>query len=216
MNLYLRLSSAFIVLLLFSCSNSPYKQLTIQDSKEQKTILRYQPEYDKTLYRCLVNGNVIFKKYHLSGLLLFKKGENGTVRAVFQNEIGIAFFDFEWDDNGNFKVNNIISKLDKAVVVNVLRKDLEMLLFLNVDKKEEKYYVKDRGKELYSCFSLGEGSNCYVTSAGKLVRMENIGKKNIVTTVDIGEKKELNSMPESVFFNHHKAKFTIQLTKIKN
>ncbi|MEZ5016015.1 MAG: hypothetical protein R2800_03120 [Flavipsychrobacter sp.] len=215
MKLYLKLSSALIVLFISSCSNSPYKYL-IQQKDTDSSALRFKPEYEKTLYRCLVNGNVIFKKYHLSGLLLFKKSENGTVRAVFQNEIGITFFDFEWGSNGSFKVNAIINKLDKPVVINVLRKDMEMLLFLNVDKEHEKKFLRDRGKELYNCFSLEKGSNCYVSKDDQLLRIENIGKKNIVTTVKIGEKNSLNSMPNSVFFDHHKAKFTIQLTKIKN
>src|SRR5688572_2498070 len=121
---FLRLSS---LLLIFAAScTTPYKGL--QQQPLTSSVYRFQPECDRVLYRCIVDGRFIFKKFHLSGVLFFKQLENGTKRAIFQNEMGIAFFDMEWDSTGNFKVKQVIPQLDKEAVIKTLQKDLEMLM----------------------------------------------------------------------------------------
>ncbi len=214
MRTLLKLNSLILLLLLASCANSPYRHLT-----EQKGValsaLEYRPILSKSIYRCIVNGNVIFKKYHLSGILLFKKMENGTVRAVFQNEVGLTFFDFEWGDEG-FKVNSIINKLNKQAIINILRRDFEMLLLLDLDKKFEKMYSDNRGKSVYNCFTIVGGSICYVFDDQILNRVEHIGKKSMITQLTVTGKSDKQSMPKSAYFDHKRANFTIQLTQINN
>ena len=89
---FLRLNS--LILLLFASCSAPYRHLKQQPADNQSA-LRFKPVFEKALYRCVVDGGFIFKKYHLSGLLFFKTLENGTVRAIYQNEMGFTFFDFE-------------------------------------------------------------------------------------------------------------------------
>jgi hypothetical protein len=161
-----------------------------------------------------VNGRVIFKKFHLSGVLFFKTLENGTVRAIFQNEMGFTFFDFEWDTRDSFKVNSIIPQLDKPAVVKTLKKDMNLLLMKDLKKETEVFYTSDRGNEGYYCFNIEKGVAYYIERDKKLVRIENAGKKKVVT-IDIGNKVTETAMPETAFFRHHKANFTIELKKIE-
>lgn len=212
MKRYLRSSSVlFLLCLCVACSN-PYKQLSTTTSSF--TALKYKPEFNKVLYRCIVNGGFLFKKYHLSGILLFKQMDNGTIRAVFQNEMGTTFFDFEWNEQGQVSIISVIEQLNKPAVLKVLQKDLSMLLMNNLSGKEEFFYKVDRGKALYSCFKIGKGMVCYVTEEQKLKQIEELGKNSKVTTIYVGDKIQDASMPDSVLFDHHKAKFTIELTKI--
>ena len=210
MKLCLRLSSLFLLLFL-SCGD-PYKDLLLQD-RQPPSAMRFQPVFQKALYRCIVDGKFLFKKFHLSGLLLFKKMEDSSTRVVFQNEMGWTFFDFEWDVQDQFKVNQIMPQLDKPAVIKTLQKDLQLLLMKGLDPATEQHYEKDGFR--YDRFILGEGYAYYISQQGKVIRIENAGKKK-VTTVLLGDKTGISSMPSSVHFKHHKANFTIQLTKIED
>ncbi len=208
---YLRLSSLFL-LFIASCA-TPYKGL--QQHPAKASIYRFQPEFDKVLYRCIVDGRVIFKKFHLSGVLFFKQLENGTKRAIFQNEMGIAFFDLEWDKDGNFNVRQIMEQLDKEAVKKTLKKDLEMLLMIGMDKNSEIMLGQDRGKEQLYRLKREEGYIYYTVEDDRLVKIENTNKRKKIITVNVGGKTNQKSMPDSVLFDHHKANFTISLTKIE-
>lgn len=206
---YLKLSSLSLFLFLVSCS-APYKNLQ-QDNSITSSALKYKPEFNKELFRCVVNGRVVFKKFHLSGLLFFKHMDDSTTRVVFQNEMGFTFFDFEWDKNDVFKVNKIIPQLDKVALIKTLEKDMNLLLMKNLDRSTEKKFVDN--DETYYRFDLEKGVAYYITQNDKLVRIENAGKSKVITIKLTGKEKNAE-FPTKVFFNHHKAHFTIELDKI--
>ncbi len=211
MNSFLKLSSfLFAVVLIASCSN-PYKHLQLAQSAQSAR--QYIPVFDRILYRCTVNGRFLFKKYHISGLLLFKELENGTVRAIYQNEMGLTFFDFEW--NGEiFQLNKIIEQLNKPALVKVLKKDMELLLMKNLDWEKEKLYLS-RGNEQFYCLNIKDGGLAYYIERNKeLVRIENAGKTKVITMLVSG-KGTPAAMPEQIFIDHHKANFTIELEKLE-
>lgn len=212
MKVFLRSGSLLLFTLILSCS-APYKHL--HKTESSSTAYRFQPHFNKALYRCHVNGKVIFKKFHISGLLFFKQLENGTKRAVFQNEMGISFFDFEWDKNNSFKVNHMMEQMDKPAVIKTLQKDFEMLLMIGLDKDSEVFLTSDRGKEQFYRLNRDNGYVYYITEDSQLKRIENSGKRKKVVTINIGDKSTAISMPDSALFTHHKANFTISLNKIE-
>ena len=207
---YLRLSSLLLFLFLLSNCSVPYKNLH-EDCSVTPSALRFQPVFDKVLYRCVVDGRVLFKKFHLSGLLFFKTMEDSSTRAVFQNEMGFTFFDFEWSPEDSFKVNQIIPQLDKPALVRTLQKDMNMFLMKNLDISSERVFRKD--DETLHSFDLVQGKVYYIVEGKQLERIENTGKTKVITITMEG-KTGSEGMPQTVFFNHHKANFTIQLTKL--
>jgi hypothetical protein len=200
-----------LLLFIASCS-SPYKHLQ-QAPATANSAFVFKPAFDKVLYRGTVDGGYLFKKFHLSGLLFFKTLENGTVRAIYQNEMGFTFFDFEWDSNDSFKVNQVMARLDKPAVIKTLRKDIELLLMKGL-KKDSEIAFTDRGKLLFRRLDISGGYAYYVEDSGRLVRIENAGKRSKVVTMTIGGKDQPSDMPKQVLIDHHKANFTIQLTKL--
>lgn len=208
---YLRLSN-FLILFIASCA-TPYKGL--QQQPVQQSVYRFQPEFDRVLYRCIVDGRFIFKKFHLSGVLFFKQLENGTKRAIFQNEMGIAFFDLEWDKEGNFKIRQMMEQLDKEAVKKTLKKDLEMLLMMGMDKNSEVLLEQDRGKGQLYRLNRKDGYVYYTVADNQLLKIENANNRKTIITVNVEGKATPQSMPDSVLFDHHKANFTISLTKIE-
>jgi len=206
---FLRLSNLLSFLLLLSCA-TPYKGLQ-EDKSVTTSALRFKPQFDKLLYRCVVDGRVVFKRFHLSGLLFFKKLEDHSTRVVFQNEMGFTFFDFEWDSNDSFHVNNIIPQLDKPALIKTLQKDMNLLLMKRLNQSSETVLHKE--EETYYRFDLEKGVVYYITRGNRLQRIENAGKTRVIT-IGLYGKKTPEAMPDSVLFNHHKANFTIQLHKI--
>lgn len=210
---YLRLNSfccISVLLLLCACGN-PYRSLQ-QSEKQYPSALTYKPVFEKKLYRCTVNGKFLFKKFHLSGVLFFKEMPEHATRAVFQNEMGFPFFDFEWNKNDSFTVKQIIPQLDKPPVIKILRKDMELLLMRHLATSTEKTFTKK--DEIYHRFDLEKGYAYYIFTSEKLVRIENAGKKK-VTTLTLADKTTAKAMPDSVFIKHHKAHFTIALKTIE-
>lgn len=208
---FLRLGSLFL-LFAASCA-APYKGLQQQPAKQ--SVYRFQPQFDRVLYRCIVDGRFILKKFHLSGVLFFKQLENGTKRAIFQNEMGIAFFDLEWDADGNFKVRQMMEQLNKEAVKKTLKKDLEMLLMMGMDRSSEIMLEQDRGKAQVYRLNKEDGYIYYTVADNQLEKIENANNRKTIITVDVGGKATPQSMPDSVLFDHHKANFTISLTKIE-
>src|SRR5690606_22486987 len=200
---YLRLSS-LLVLFVASCA-TPYKGLQERKLVAEASVYRFQPEFDRTLYRCIVDGKVIFKKFHLTGLLFFKQLENGTKRAIFQNEMGIAFFDFEWDSLGNFKVKQVVPQLNKEAVLKTLQKDMEMLLMIGMDKKSEILLGEDRGKQQLHRLNRTSGYVYYTIEDGLIVKIENTNNRKTIVSVDVKGQANKTSMPDTILFDHHKA-----------
>ena len=193
---FLRLSSLSFLLLIASCA-APYKSLQ-QDSAVKTSALRFKPQFSKVLYRCVVDGMVM---------------DDRSTRVVFQNEMGLTFFDFEWSPDDSFKVNQIIPQLDKDALVRTLQKDMNLLLMKNLDKSSE-VVLHGNNNELFHRFDLEKGHAYYITSNGQLERIENAGKSKVITVTLTGKATD-KAMPEAALFDHHKANFTIQLNKIE-
>lgn len=201
---------SLLILVLFTACGNPYKHLQ-QSGAKQASVLRFRPVITKEVYRCIVDGRVLFKKFHLSGILLFKTFEDGSTRAVFQNEMGFSFFDFKWDEKDSFQVISIMPQLNKPALIKLLQKDMNLVLMKNLDSTTEKVFTQQ--DETYSRFSLEKGYAYYITQNGALKRIENAGKSKVITITMTGRKDD-KTLPETMLFKHHKAHFTIDLKKI--
>jgi hypothetical protein len=116
---------------LFSCTlfmlaacASQYKHLT-PTSEYNKCFEGLKP---KPMSAAWFDASVEVEGHHLGGLILIKSMPDESSRVVFTSEAGATLFDFEYHRNGTFKIRHIMSKLDRKVVVNVLRDDFALLL----------------------------------------------------------------------------------------
>lgn len=173
--------------------------------------MAYKPVIDKDLYRCLVNGKFLFKKFHLSGILVFKTLPDASTRVVFQNEMGFTFFDFSWDNKDSFQVVKVIPQLDKPALIKTLEKDLSLVMMKNLDPEQEQIAGAKEGR--VHRFPLEKGFADYLISGDSLQEIYVAGKKK-VATINLGARPNKASMPDSIFVRHHTANFTIELKKI--
>jgi hypothetical protein len=134
-----------------------------------------------------------------------------SIRAVFQSEMGLTFFDFEWAEDGTFRKINVLKKMDKKVVVNALRKDFELLLMNNLDTTQAITYTD--GHQLYNRFP-DESEFVYVitdSTCSTLSRMERASSRKAKVDVYLSNTQ---GVPDSVFIDHQQFKFTISLKRI--
>lgn len=195
---------------LLSCGGHPYKHL--QSIPIRESALALKPKIERELYRCVVDGRFLFKRFHLSGILLFKSFDDGSTRAVFQNELGFAFFDFKWNAQDSFSVSGIMEQLDKPAVIKTLQRDMELVLMKGLSAKDEQHYKLDR--DTVSRFPIGEkGAAWYRLQGGRVRLIDYVGKSRI-TTIDLEGDGAKAALPQAAHIRHHKAHFTIDLKKL--
>lgn len=213
--------SGFVSLLfvLSSCASS-YRFHQVAAGEHSANIKVIQPAFNRQLYRCEVNGRFAFRKFHLSGLLYFRNLSDTAIRVVFQNELGITYFDFGWDKNNRFHVFHIIDQMNQPALIKTLQKDFEVILGKNVQPNPTEFLDKSGDVEV-----LRHGFY-----AGYVYYYSLKEKPDAVFQVDYGTEKKalvrfrvfpsiaLNHpvLADSLAIRHYRAGFSILLKKISN
>ena len=118
------LINCFLICFLFSCG--------------QKITRNYNPKsLEKTSYQApyfsnpeidyVYKANITVYGHALSGIFIAKKINDTTHRVVFTTEFGNKLLDFEISET-SFKVNSIVSELDRKILISTLKKDFRLLL----------------------------------------------------------------------------------------
>ena len=73
------------------------------------------------------HAQIDFFGKHLSGLLVFKATSDTTERAIFMNETGFKFFDFEFTP-ATFTVKYCLPAMNKKIIIKTFQRDLGFLV----------------------------------------------------------------------------------------
>ena len=116
-------------LFLFACgSYSKKHNFKIEDvSNSSFQNVYFSDETKDYVYK----ANIDVYDNNFSGIFIVKKIGESNHRMVFTTEMGNKIFDFSFIDD-NFKVNFIIEDLDKAILINILKKDFKVLVQENL------------------------------------------------------------------------------------
>jgi phosphoribosylformylglycinamidine (FGAM) synthase PurS component len=117
------LINCFLAVVLVSCG-SVTKNYT--PKKLDKTAVEV-PYFSEPKTDYVYKTNITVYGHEMSGIFIAKKINDTTHRVVFTTEFGNKLFDFEISDR-TFKVNSIVSELDKKILINTLREDFRLLL----------------------------------------------------------------------------------------
>ena len=149
---------------------------------------------------------------HLSGLLAVKSVPDSSIYTVFQSEMGLTYFEFEWERTGKFHARNVINKMNRKSVINALRKDFELMLMNNLDTSNVMTFSDQQ--DLYTRYQQGSGFVYRVTDSAcsSLKRMESASKRKTIVEMNMFNS---TGIPDSVFISHKNFKFNISLRKIK-
>ena len=147
----------------------------------------------------------------LSGIFIAKKINDTTHRIVFTTEFGNKLMDFEISET-DFKINSIVSELDRKILINTLREDFRLLL--------KKDYIFQQQFE-------NESADIYKSADGKRDNYIFISKKDpklekIVHSSKTKEKftllfnSENNIFAEKIQIIHQNIKLKIELNYFKS
>ncbi|HEY8934054.1 MAG TPA: hypothetical protein VIM65_02495 [Cyclobacteriaceae bacterium] len=203
---FLLLSSLVAVSLLIGCK-SEYADLKPVQA-DVTCIEKFKPPFQTQWYNTSID--VIGK--HISGLLLFKAMPDSSLRVVFTNEVGITLLDFGFSNDGKFKVYQVIKLLDKKAVINLLRKDFDLIMMRNLRGANLKSFT--RNGEIFMARTGKSETDYFITDkdCASLLRIEKASKKKLKTMVTrIGGEQ----IPDSVFLKHYTFNMTIALKKLK-
>lgn len=109
-----------------SCSIKGYKPIINSENSKITELHIFDDDFKKVLYRSSINiyGN------NITGLTLIKKTDS-AIRVVSMSELGMKYFDFEFppDQLKATKVHYIMETLNKKLLVNMIIRDFNLLLF---------------------------------------------------------------------------------------
>jgi hypothetical protein len=199
--------NCFLAIVLVSCG-SVTKNYT--PKKLDKT--SYEVPYfsdSKTDY--VYKTNITVYGNEISGIFIAKKINDTVHRIVFTTEFGNKLLDFEISET-SFKVNSIVSELDRKILINTLREDFRLLL-----KKE--YLIQEQFEN--------DSVNIYKSKDGKRDNYLFISKKDnrlekVVHSSQTKEKftltfsSENNIFAEKIEIIHQNIKLKIELNYFKS
>ena len=201
------LINCFLAIVLVSCG-SVTKNYTPKKLDKTTYEIAYFSE-PKTDY--VYKTNITVYGHEMSGIFIAKKINDTTHRVVFTTEFGNKLFDFEISDT-TFKVNSIVSELDKKILINTLKEDFRLLL-----KKE--YLIQEQfeneSNNIYKSADGNRNNYLFVSKKDqklqKLVRSSKTKEKITITFTlenDIFAKK--------VVILHQNIKLRIELNYFKS
>ena len=152
------LINCFLAVLLVSCG-SVTKNYT--PKKLDKTTYEV-PYFSEPKTDYVYKTNITVYGHEISGIFIAKKINDSIHRVVFTTEFGNKLFDFEISET-TFKVNSIVSELDKKILINTLKEDFRLLL-----KKE--YLIQEQFEN--------ESDNIYKSADGNRDNYLFVSKKD--------------------------------------
>ncbi|WP_281867057.1 hypothetical protein [Flavobacterium sp. GSB-24] len=201
------LINCFLAIVLVSCG-SVTKNYT--PKKLDKTAVEV-PYFSDSKTDYVYKTNISVYGNELSGIFIAKKINDTTHRIVFTTEFGNKLMDFEISET-DFKVNSIVSELDRKILINTLKEDFRLLL-----KKE--YLIQEQFEN--------ESADIYKSADGKRDNYIFISKKDqklekIVHSSKTKEKftllfnSENNIFAEKIQIIHQNIKLKIELNYFKS
>lgn len=201
------LINCFLAVVLISCGSVTKNYTSKKLDKTSYTVPYFSDSKTDYVYKT----NISVYGNELSGIFIAKKINDTTHRIVFTTEFGNKLMDFEISET-DFKVNSIVSELDRKILINTLREDFRVLL-----KKE--YQIQEQFEN--------ESDDIYKSADAKRDNYIFISKKDqklekIVHSSKTKEKftllfsSENNIFAEKIQIIHQNIKLKIVLQQLKS
>ncbi|KAF2511279.1 hypothetical protein E0W73_17190 [Flavobacterium foetidum] len=201
------LINCFLAVILISCGSVTKNYVPKKLDKTSYTVPYFTDSKTDYVYK----ANISVYGNELSGIFIAKKINDTTHRIVFTTEFGNKLMDFEISEN-DFKVNSIVSELDRKILINTLKEDFRLLL-----KKE--YQIQEQFEN--------ESADIYKSADGNRDNYIFLSKKDqklekIVHSSKTKEKftllfnSENNIFAEKIQILHQNIKLKIEFNYLKS
>lgn len=161
----------------------------------------------------IYKSNALLYGEKVSGILAIKQMKDKSLRTILTSYMGLKFFDFAFKDD-EFTVHKIMSKMDRAPLVQVIKNDFQLLLMANIDLyKLEPFHDSWTGNNVFR-YKDGKLSQFYfVNKEGHLERIEQFRKRKKKVQIDIIDYKW--NAPREIVLKHLDKKIEIHLNLIR-
>ncbi|MBF7092692.1 hypothetical protein IUY40_14235 [Flavobacterium sp. ALJ2] len=202
------LINCFLVLFLFSCSQKITKNYT---SKTLDKTTYEAPYFSNPEIDYVYKANITVYGHELSGIFIAKKINDTTHRVVFTTEFGNKLLDFEISET-NFKVNSIVSELDRKILISTLKKDFRLLLKKNhiIEKQFE-----DQTNTIYQSKDGNRYNFIFLSKENKKLE-KIIHASSTKEKITIRFSSENNIFAEKIEILHQNIKLKIELNYFKS
>ncbi len=201
-----------LLFLLVGCASYPSKNgfipaLTVEentiDLQGEKINLYFSDLTKDYVYKAQIEafGN------SFSGILAIKKMGEAHHRLAFTTEMGNTIFDFTFQED-TFKVNSILSKLDRKIIIGILKRDF--LALITENPEIEKTFEKE-GEILQKSSVLGK-KHYYLSKNGRLSKITRA--KNGTEKVVFEFRQPSENVAEVISIVHKNIKLTIHLNAL--
>ncbi|MEN2398433.1 hypothetical protein GKZ90_0001475 [Flavobacterium sp. MC2016-06] len=201
------LINCFLAIVLVSCGS-----VTKNYSPKKLDQTSYQAPYfsdSKTDY--VYKANISVYGNEISGIFIAKKINDTTHRIVFTTEFGNKLMDFEISDT-DFKVNSIVSELDRKILINTLKEDFRLIL-------KKQYSIQEQYEnEAFNIYKSADGNrDNYLFISKNNKKLEKIIRasrtKEKITVIFNSEN---NIFAEKIQIIHQNIKLKIELNYFKS
>jgi hypothetical protein len=147
----------------------------------------------------------------LSGIFIAKKINDTTHRIVFTTEFGNKLMDFEISET-DFKINSIVSELDRKILINTLKEDFRLLL-------KKQYLIEEQfeneSNDIYKSADGNRGNYIFISKKDqKLEKIVHASKTKEKFTLFF--HSENNIFAEKIQIIHQNIKLKIELNYFKS
>jgi len=201
------LINCLLALVLVSCGSVTKKYTPKKLDKTSYHVPYFTDSNTDYVYKT----NITVYGHEISGIFIAKKINDTTHRVVFTTEFGNKLLDFEISKK-TFKVNSIVSELDRKILINTLTEDFRLLLkseYLiqeQFENEEDNIYKSEDGNRDNYLFVSKNGS--------KLKKVVNASKtKEKITLLFSSEN---NIFAENIQIIHQNIKLKIELNYFKS
>lgn len=197
-----------IFLLLVSCASNPVVKGYTAKTPGTKTVA--VPYFSNPETDYVYKANISVYGNELSGIFIAKRINDTTHRVVFTTEFGNKLMDFEISET-DFKVNSIVSELDRKILLNTLKSDFRLLLrnqfavMQQFENAENTVYKSDEGNRYNYLF--------VSKTDGKLLKIVQTSARK--EKINISFTTEKNIFAEQIIIQHRDIKLRILFNYFK-
>jgi phosphoribosylformylglycinamidine (FGAM) synthase PurS component len=196
------------IFMLVSCASNPVVKDYTATAPERKAIVVSYFSNPETDYVYKANINVYGNE--LSGIFIAKRINNATHRIVFTTEFGNKLMDFEISET-DFKVNSIVSELDRKILLNTLKADFRLLL------RSQFTVTQQFGNPQNTVYKSDEGNRfnyLFVSKAdAKLLKIVQTSARK--EKINISFTTENNTFAQQIIIQHRDIKLRIEFNYFK-
>ncbi|TDW50156.1 hypothetical protein EV144_102591 [Flavobacterium sp. 270] len=201
------LINCFLAIVLISCGS-----VTKNYSPKKLDKTSYEAPYfsdAKTDY--VYKANITVYGHEISSIFITKKINDTTHRVVFTTEFGNKLMDFEISEN-DFKVNSIVSELDRKILINTLKEDFRLLL------KKQYLIAEQFENDSFDIYKSIDGSrDNYLFISKKDQKLEKVVRASKTKEkITVLFNSENNIFAEKIQIIHQNIKLKIELNYFKS